>query len=178
MVNELNLKVMPTRKELETFFGNSQLGNAITRRFGWYELAKELGLQIKDSDTTLGKEYEYKIKEKLEEIGYQVIKMKQNYPYDLLVDGVKIDVKVSNIGHYNIGSFYSFRIGKDYSTCDIYIFVAINDDGGESIYIIPSVELLNNVQVSVGGKTSKYDKYIDRFDILDRYIKFNKDILK
>lgn len=172
MIDDLGLEVMPTRKEVESYFGDTRLGNAITKRWGWYDLAEKLGLQVKYSETTLGKGYEKKIADKLINDGFEVIEMSQNFPYDLLVNKVKVDVKVSNLGHFKNGSFYSFRTGKEYATCDIYIMVTIDDDGNESVYVIPSTHIINRKQISVGGRSSIYDIYIDAYHYLYDYIEF------
>lgn len=83
----LELNRMPTRSECIDFLGSYGLSVAVSRRQGgWCQLAKDLGLPIKESETTLGKSYEIKIARLLEEAGHSVKRMSQNFPYDLLVD--------------------------------------------------------------------------------------------
>ena len=90
---------MPSRTECIKFYGNHKLANAITRRNGgWYTLAKELGLAIKESETYLGKTQENVVCQMLAKRGFEVEKMPQTFPYDILVDNcVKIDVKASRL---------------------------------------------------------------------------------
>lgn len=172
VVNFFGLKRMPSRVELNDFYGNSALTNRIMKTGGLYKLAKELGLPMKESNTNYGKQYEYEAKRMLEDKGYKVEKMSQNFPYDLLLNNnVKIDVKVSRIYETKEGyKFYSYRIGHRHSKCDIYMFIAINGDK-EKIYIIPSKEIFNNLQVSI-GINSKYEKFVDRYDYIDKYLDF------
>jgi len=171
----LGLDRMPTRSECVKYTNSNALSVAITRRNGgWYGLAKDLGLKIKESETTTGKKYEKIVKRILEMKGFKVTQMAQNFPYDLLVnDCLKIDVKSSHLYQGKEGNFYTFRTGKSYATCDVYILVALtNEDEIERTYIIPSSKVVNNTQLSMGEYSSKYDIYLDRWDILADYVKF------
>lgn len=100
--------------------------------------------------------------------------MSQNFPYDLLVNNcLKIDVKSSHLYKGKDGNFYTFRTGKRYATCDVYVLVAL-DDSDELVktYIIPSSKVFNKIQISMGEYNSKYDIYLDRWDILSDYTNF------
>ena len=94
---KLGLDRMPSRKECANYFHNDALVNAVSRRKKWYKLAEELGLEVKNSETYFGKSYEAKTEEMLNGMGFEVRKMSQNFPYDLLVDCVKVDVKASHL---------------------------------------------------------------------------------
>jgi copper chaperone CopZ len=171
----LQLDRMPTRSECVKYTKSNALSVAITRRDGgWYGLAKELGLGIKDSETTTGKRSEKRIKQIIEDKGYEVKQMSQNYPYDLLVnDCLKIDVKSSHLYRGKDGNFYTFRTGKRYATCDIYILVALDKkDEIVRTYIIPSSIVVSNTQISMGEYSSKHDIYLDRWDLLAQYVDF------
>jgi hypothetical protein len=175
VVSGLKLDRMPTRNECVEFTKSDSLSVAISRRGGgWYGLANELGLPIKESETTTGKKYERVLKQILEQKVYQVTQMSQNFPYDLLInDCLKIDVKSSHLYKGKEGNFYTFRTGKRYATCDIYILVALGDkDELVKTYIIPSSNVINITQISLGVHISKYDIFLDRWDILADYVKF------
>lgn len=176
VVDFLGLKRMPSRSELNKYYGDSKLTNRISKSGGYYKLAEKLNLPMKESDTNYGKKYEYKAKEILESKGYKVEKMSQNFPYDLLLnDNVKIDVKVSRLYEHKDGyKFYSYRIGHRCAKCDVYMFIAVSENQ-EKIYIIPSKDIFNNLQVSI-GMDSKYEKYLDRYYYIDKYIEFYKEI--
>ena len=111
-----HLDRMPTRKEVERYCGDTSLTNAITRRKGgWYALAEKMRLPIKECETTFGKSHEKIIMERLVSMGYEVRRMPQNFPYDLLVnDSVKVDVKASRLYRGTGGSFYSFNLEKPF----------------------------------------------------------------
>lgn len=126
----LNLKRMPTRKEIETVTGNNSLTSRISRTKGYYGWAKELNLNVKESETTFGKKYEYLVKVFLEELGYNVEKMPQNYSFDLLINNfVKIDVKVAKpyIALDN-SIWHTFNLYKKYAYCDIYIALCLDNN--------------------------------------------------
>ena len=165
----LELERMPSMAECEKYLNGSGVTNAASRRVGgWYKLAEELGLPIKKSCTGLGKRYESRAEDLLREFGFSVDRMPQNFPYDMLVDRrVKVDVKVSRLYKGRTGNFYSFNTEKSFATCDVYILFAIND-GEERIFIVPSVDVIDNKQISIGAINSKYHRYENRWDIISR----------
>jgi hypothetical protein len=170
----LNLDRMPSKSECDAHFGNYALSNVISKKKGWYNLAAELNLQIKKSDTLLGKQFEKKAKEILENKGFKVRQMSQNFPYDLLVDDcVKIDVKESRLYKGKTGEFYSFNLEKNFATCDVFLLVALNDnDSINRIMVVPSKAVFNNNQISVGKFISKYDKFIDKWEYISNLSAF------
>lgn len=174
VVDALKLDRMPSRKECVNYFHNSGLANAISRRYGWYNLAQELGIQIKESETLFGKSYETRATEMLQAMGFEVRRMSQNFPYDLLVDNcIKIDVKASRLYRGKLGNFYSFNLEKNYATCDFFLLLAISDeDTIEKRMVVPSKNVLANNQISVGEHKSKYYQFIDRFDLIETASEF------
>ena len=177
MVDDLELKRMPTRNEVASYYGNS-MACAVTRRIGWYNLARQLGLHLKECETTVGKLHEHLLAEELTGMGFQVQKMPQNFPYDLLIDdAVKIDVKASKLYRGKQGNFYTFNLEKPFCTCDIYALRLLNDD--ETILetlIVPGKDVARNTQISVGQIKSKYYKYAKRWDIIRKYSDFSRSI--
>ncbi len=175
VVKFYNLDRMPTRSEVEVYFGDYSLSNAISRRKGgWYSLAKELEFPIKECETTFGKSHEQIVMENLISQGYEVRRMSQNFPYDLLVnDCVKVDVKASRLYRGKGGNFYSFNLEKPFCTCDIYILRLISEEGIEKdTLVIPSSHVSTNTQISVGETKSKYQKYSKRWDYVEMYFEF------
>ncbi len=178
VVNGLELGRMPTRRECENYFHDCGLTNAVSRRAGgWYTLAKEMGYNIKESETTFGKTYEIQTAEMLKSHGFQVRRMSQNFPYDLLVDDcVKVDVKASKLYNGKNGDFYSFNLEKQFSTCDFYILITISLEEENRVMVVPSSEVIANNQISIGVKKSKYHKFTDRFDLIEKAVEFWKNL--
>lgn len=174
VVKECNLDRMPSSSEVIRFYNNRGLANAISRRKGWYKLADELGLKIKDSETYFGKSYEELTRQKLISLGFEVEKMSQNFPYDLLVNNaIKVDVKASRLYKGEQGNFYSFNLEKPYTTCDILILIAVNENKEiQKYFVIPSVVVYHHTQISIGESKSKYDKYENKWSYFDKYSEF------
>lgn len=170
VVGFLGIDRMPSRKECEEYFRNTRLANAITKHYGRYNLAKELSLPIKQSETEFGKRCERMVTGELTSRGFSVLQMAQNFPYDLLVNNcVKVDVKASRLYKCGHGNFYSFRAGKAYATCDIYILLAVDDHGQPNrTMIVPSSVVVDNRQISVGEHASKYHQFTDRYDLVEK----------
>lgn len=173
VVTAMKLNRMPTSSEVANYYGNYSLASKVSKLDGgWYGLAKDLGLSIKESETTFGKEYEYKIQDKIVSMGFEVQKMSQNFPYDLLVNNaIKVDVKASRLYKGKEGNFYSFNLEKPYTTCDIYVLVA-KGESSENIFVIPSKFVFNTTQISIGEFNSKYYKYKDAWSYLVQYKSF------
>lgn len=161
---------MPTRNQIRSYFGDDRLSNKVSKTLGYYGWADRLGLKVASNDTNTGKNGERIAKEFLEQNGFSVKQMLQNYPYDLLInDVVKADVKYSNLYKNKDGfCFYSFALRKPYPTCDLYILVANNQDDEQRFYIVPSREAVQK-QISIGEHHSIYDKYLQRFDIIKQF---------
>lgn len=173
-VTALNLESMPTRKQFIRYFGNDKLTAKISKTLGYYGWAKVLNLPIQSNDTRKAKLSEKHAAELLRAHGYSAVQMLQNYPFDIMVnEKVRIDVKFSNLYRGPRGSFYSFALRKKYPTCDIYMLIANADS--EKVYIVPACKC-NQTQIGIGEHTSIYDKYLDRYDIIDQYLKLYNEI--
>ena len=164
---------MPSRAEVEAYYGNTGLVNAIAKHGGFYHWAKKLELKVKECETQLGYECEMLVKGLLEEQGYVCEKTSARHPYDLLVNGcVKIDVKVARISRNHNTDYYSFSLAKPMQTCDVYVAVCLDDnDEVKKLYVIPAHIMTGKTQLALGIKRSKYDEYIEKWDIIDNLIK-------
>lgn len=172
----LEINRMPSSVEIERA-GNCTLSSAIGKHGGFNQWAKKLGLNQSKCQTRIGQIGECLIKELIENKGYKVEKMSSKHPYDLLVNGnIKIDVKTSNIFKSNKDwSSYSFNLEKSKPTCDIYVFVCLNNKDVERILVVPS-KFLKQTQLCIGGN-SKYDFYKDRWDYIEQYDEFYRSVI-
>ena len=178
IVKSLGLDRMPSRSECVFQRQDESLANAITRNGGWYAWADKLGLEVKKSETLLGKTAEKSAAEMLKTIGFEVRQMSQNFPYDLLVnDCIKVDVKASHVYHGKNGDFYSFNLEKSFATCDFYILFCLGE-GSDIVktMVVPSACVIANNQISVGIKNSKYNKFIDRWDLIEAACTFWQEL--
>lgn len=177
VITILQLNRFPSSSEIKGVNKSGALHNAIVRNGGYKYWAELFGLEFKDSETKLGKNFEdYATKQIKELFGFDVKQMSMKHPYDLLVEGqVKIDVKVAFPTIINGGRVHAFCLHKEFATCDLYIIFALDESGQvERQFIIPSHELkILNLCV---GKTSKYNKYIDKWDYIEKYNKFYAEV--
>lgn len=171
----LAIKRMPTRSELDDI-GMCDLSNAISKsdyKFsGW---ANKLKIKTKSSETNTGMIYERIAEENIKEHikNVDIKQMSANHPFDILVnDSVKIDVKVGKIHNHFGTPSYTFRTGKKYGSCDLYLCYGLDEmNGVKEVFLIPSNKAITTtINICVGGK-SKYLKYKDRWDFIERLYK-------
>jgi len=171
-MDALNIKRMPSASEIKIVQGNGTLSNAIRRNGGFYKWSDNLGLEVENCETQTGKGYEMIAANMIENKGYKVARMTTKYPFDLLVnDNISIDVKVAK-QYENRGSLmHTVGINKKYATCDLYLIFLLDISGNlERTLIIPGNEL-KHTSLNL-GKDSIYNKYIDRWDYLDKFNNF------
>lgn len=167
---------MPSVKEMELVIGDFSLSNKIAKTGGSYKWARKLGLNIKESETKLGKKYEGYSVGIISQKGYKTKRMSVKHPYDLLVeDNIKVDVKVSKPYSNENGTYHTFNLEKRSPTCDIYMCFLLDDDESiDRLIIIPS-KYVKLTQLSI-GKNSKYNVYCDRWDYIEKYKTFYKEL--
>lgn len=178
VMKTLNIDRMPSASEIVSVTKNQKIHNAIQRSYKYSGWARKLNIELKNSETSFGKEYEnIAVVDILQNTGFDSEKMSQNYPFDLLVDGyIRVDVKVGKRYYYKDDKyFYSFNMEKKYPVCDIFVVYCINDDNKiEKTLIIPSAKL-HVTQLSVGAK-SRYDIYIDNWEAFEKYSQFYSEV--
>ena len=178
VMSKAKINTMPTHTVMKEITGNEALSNAVRRHGGSKYFADKLNLEIKQCESKLGFEYECECINYLTNIfGYDCELTKARYPYDILVnDNIKVDVKCGNLYHGTEGNYYTFNLGKSKPTCDVYVCYCVNDDVVQKVYIIPSCVLSGKTQLSVGVEKSKYDKYINAWNIISKYDDFYKSV--
>ena len=162
---------MPTVKEIENYYGNTALINKISTTGGCETWAKKLNLSRKPCKSMLALQYEKYTKEVLEKKGFNCELTSTKFPYDILVNnGVKIDVKVSNLVSIGDSKAYTFNLEKKQPTCDLYVAYCLDENKEiTKTYIIPSRVLTGQCQLSLGKDNSVYDIYLDRWELIKRF---------
>lgn len=171
-IRGLNINRMPSKSELEMLYGDSSLVNKISRTGGFYFWARKLGYDVKNSETKCGYEIEKTIEKILENMGHECELTGVRHPYDILVDGcVKIDVKSARKTKVHGSNAYSFGLAKRQQTCDVYIAVCLGSESDiEKIYVIPAHIMTGKKQLCLGVGHSKYDTYIDSWDVIEKFV--------
>lgn len=167
----LGIDRMPTASELQSI-GRNDLHCRISRTKKYRGWAEQLDLKLKSSETTVGQRREKEVKKILKDKGYQVSQMTTKHPYDLLINNVvKIDVKTANPYTLNGSRVHTFGINKVNPTCDLYICLSYNEQGEvERTLVIPSH--LCRVRTLCIGKESKYNRFNNRWDYIEKYARF------
>lgn len=173
----LNLKRMPSRKELESI-NRGDLANKISKTLGYYGWAEELKLNVKESETKNGKKFELIAENDLREKfpSKNILQMSQNHPFDILFgESVKTDVKVGRVHNYFGVAAYTFRTSKKYGSCDLYLCYGLGEDNEiKDVFVIPVSEAkVITLNITLGG-SSKYLKFIDRWDLFEKLELSNK----
>jgi hypothetical protein len=175
VVKDTGITHFPTHKELDEYYGNYALSVILSKTGGTRRWSKILNLPPSAcSNTKFGNKYELQAIEDIkQEIGLDSELAIERYPYDIYVEnGVKIDIKASMPLKGRNFDCWSFNLEKKMPTCDIYIFYCINTSAEiAKRVIIPSCVLQGTKQVGI-GTLSKYDNYIERWDLIKEYSDF------
>lgn len=173
----LNLDRMPSREEIESTKKNNALVSVIGKTYGFYGWEEKLNLTVKRSETQFGQLYQQKCIQILQDKGYIAEDTSTKAPYDIVVNNkVRIDVKSGCAYDLKGSRCHTFNLEKQFLTCDIYMIFALDENGEkiERLLIIPSSHL-NIVTLSM-GTNSKYNKYKNRWDYIDKYLNFYKTL--
>lgn len=172
VMNFLDIKRMPSHSEIREYYGNDALTNKIAKTGGSHAWAKRLDIPMKECDSEFGHKLENEIKSLLEVEGFQCELTAIRFPYDILVNGcVKIDVKAARKTKVHQSDVFSFRIAKTKPTCDLYMAACMDKEDIKKLYVIPAHIMTGKSQLTVGINESKYDKYINRLDLVSDYVK-------
>lgn len=179
VVKDTGITHFPTHRELNEYYGNSSLSVRLTRTGGTRKWSKILNLPPSAcSNTKLGNKYELKaITDIKQETGLDSELTIERYPYDIYTgNGVKVDIKTSMPMKGRNFDCWTFNLEKKIPTCDFYIFYCIDRIAEiKKRIIIPSCVLYGIAQVGIGS-LSKYDNYIERWDLIMEYDNFLKEI--
>jgi len=174
VMKSLNVERMPSKSECESVKSSTALSNKIAKTYGFYGWAEKLGLEAKSSGTQKGLKTEKNVLKLIKEnTGLNPDQTSVKSPYDILVnDKVKVEVKYSK-GFKN--AYYTANLYNGLQKADVLVFICENEELGNKNLIIPSHLIQGLKQLSI-GKTSRYDKYIDRWDYINMFDDFMKSI--
>lgn len=172
VLKDVSISHFPTHRELNEYYGNRSLSVQISRRGGTKRWADIFNLPVAMcKNTNFGSKYEMKAIEDIkQETGFNSELTKPRYPYDILTDqSLKIDIKASKPSRGKNFDCWSFNLEKNMPTCDIYIFYCLKwTDEISKRLIIPSCALNGIKQLGIGS-LSKYDNYVERWDLIKNY---------
>lgn len=179
VVEKEKLKTFPTHSLMNKSTGAFSLSCAISKHGGTEYWAKKLGLEIKRCESQFGKEKELYCMEYIENnFGFYCELCPPRHPYDILVnENIKIDVKVSRLYKGATGRYYTFNLEKKMPTCDIFVCYCVDDeDNIKKTLIIPSCYISGLTQLSLGEMSTRYNKFVDKWEYLNTYDEFYREV--
>ena len=171
VMESLDIDRMPSRNEMDLVTRSSGLSNKIAKTGGMYAWAERIGLDVKDSETKVATKYEVSARDQIESIlNYTAELTPVIFPYDILVEGLtKIDVKASRGIDSGKAFYFTFNLEYKFPKCDFYILYCVNERCTKTL-VIPAHIMNGKNQISI-GINSIYDKYIDRWDLIEAHLK-------
>ena len=117
---------MPTAPELRAA-GRDDLAGRISRTQGFRWWAKRLGLTLKGTSTHFGQQWEHIEADRFTAMGFDVQKQTAGAPFDLLVNGYRVDVKASRLTNSCTAPAHASSGLKRGEFCDFFHIVCIGD---------------------------------------------------
>lgn len=180
VIEKSNINTMPSFSLIKEIMGDSALCTAISRAGGVLYFSKKMGLELGKCESFYARKFEEMCCEEIKnKLGYKCNTMKVGYPYDILCEEIKIDVKVSHLTKVTGGNSFAYtcNLEKTNPTCDIFICYCVDsNDNIVKTYIIPSCVICGKTQITFGQFNSKYDCFIDNWELLTKYNEFNKEM--
>jgi len=156
---------MPSVGELRNA-GRNDLACVISKRGGFRCWAKRLSLGQKGSETHRGQKWERSESVFFRALGMNVEEQSTKAPFDLLVNGKRVDVKSSILNKTGWYQFGSIKYGKD---CDFYDLLCVEDDKIKGRFIVPvahaNVGTISLMPKSLIGR-GKYGPFLGATDLL------------
>lgn len=163
---------MPSASELRGI-GEGGLANKVARTGGFAVWARRLGLRLKGTETHRGQAWEAREARALRELGASVEWQSTKAPFDLLVNGLRVDVKSAQWTEYRPGDrvvrgyvFAGLRGGKG---CDVFDLVCVAGSTLLHRFVVPAeaarVRTLTITPRTLTG-AGKYSAFRDRLDLL------------
>lgn len=155
---------MPSTLDLSVR-GRNDLSCQISKRGGFRAWAKLIGFEQQDSESKLGAAGEDNAIDLLRSLGFEVERQTARAPFDLLVNGVRVDVKTGRLfdsyGTSNPGvRAFIFALNKVPATCDLYLLNCVTGDGSVlDRYFIPASEAkVRTISIMASGR-GKYERF-------------------
>lgn len=162
---------MPSAGELRRV-GRNDLACAVSKRGGFRTWASRLGLGQKGTETHRGQKWERREATLFRSMGFEVVEQSTRAPFDLLVNGYRVDVKSSSWRDYGYVKGYLFNGIKGGGDCDFFDLLCLDGDSILHRFVVPATvakcKTLTISLSSVSGKGSrkKWHEYKDATDLL------------
>jgi len=155
---------MPAASDLKSI-GRHDLTNAISASGGFIHWARKIGAKPKPSSVTTGLRWERHEAGRMRSLGHEVEEMPPGHPFDLMVNGHRVDVK-SSVWRPYTGCLGSYVFSKTKRGRDADLFDAVCVEGDEVIhrFVIPAEQVVSDgITISVTSLRGegKYGPYLN-----------------
>ena len=157
--------VFPTVSYLKET-GQHDLSNQISKKGGFIEWSKRLGVNRAHYDCDTGWDGEDSVAVLLESKGFKVGRRESvKWPFDLLVNDVlRVDVKTAKFATYGHCSGWFYRTGKA-PQADV---VVLHQSDTGRVYFLPwYITPFSNITITNGGE---YSKFADNYNLVSKMI--------
>lgn len=162
---------MPSANELRDS-GRNDLACAISKHGGYRVWSERLGLSQKGTETHRGQKWERHEAAFFRSLGFEVEEQTARAPFDLLVNGKRVDVKSSSWRDYKGVSGYLFNGIKHGTDCDF--FDLLGTGGGHVLhrFVVPATKALCKTltispsSISGSGRRKKWYPFKDATHLL------------
>lgn len=159
----MDLGRMPSATELRKC-GLNDLACVISRRGGYREWAVRLRTVLKGTETHRGQKWERYEAAFFRALDFLVEEQRTKAPYDLLINGHRVDVKSSTYCEYGDVRGYLFNGLKRGRDCDFFDLVCVEEDVVVHRFIVPASLATMSLTItrssystpSSGGKWAAY----------------------
>jgi hypothetical protein len=132
---------MPSNREIRKLTGSYALSNAVVRSGGFETWAKKLKLPVKPSCTKTGRMWEKRENANFQRMGFETQRQSMLAPFDILVNGKRVDVKAAHLKKHRGWSGYVFAGLKRGAGCDYFDFLILGRKRIRHRLIVPAKEV-------------------------------------
>lgn len=168
VMSKLGISHMPSARQIRSVTDSHALAAQVSKRAGGFDgWADRLGVPRAAHASRLGWEWEAWFMDQARQRGFHVQeRTRVKEPYDCIVNGRTVDVKVANGAWITDDWQWTWRIGKKAHTTEFYALVALTE-GRPSVLILPAEEVPLTCMSMRGGSTSQRSRaqWFDRWDL-------------
>lgn len=164
--------VMPTVREMTERTGSHSLASQVSQSVGGVEAwADRLGLRLAEHASRKGWRFEAWVASQARLRGYDVVESHRvKSPWDLMINGLTVDVKVANGKEHANGTQWTWRIANK-SRCDLYVLVGQTPDMPPFVLVVPEHDAPRTcatARLGARGHLGRWSQWLDRWDLMER----------
>ncbi len=162
---------MPSAEEIRAADGHGRLSSIISYGHGYKYWADRLGVAQKGTETHRAQAWERHEVDFFRGMGYDVTRHSTKHPYDLTINGHRVDVKMATRCDYGRVKGFVFAGLKRGADCDFFDLVCTDGCEVTCRFVIPApMAPVHTITISPSNLSGigrgKWHKFKDRTDLL------------